>query len=178
MKREKLVRWLKVSTVILVAATVLTVWMAYASAQIAHNELENDMEDDIFKKKIGYDAEVTSKPAIYWVLEAEEADSYILEALRNPSHNPQCFANETTFLHQVYDHDAVWEIEFEGQYYSVGACYWYVSIDPDLDIIPIYYNIHLTLSKQLEKGAVASGMMLPFAWVAVGVVWFKKVKQT
>jgi hypothetical protein len=166
LKREKLLRWVKVSTVILVVATILTVWMAVASAQIVHQELESDT----LGKKIGYDTEEISKPITYWVLEEGEADPHIVEARRNTWSD--CWANETTFLHQVYDHDAVWEIEFEGHYYSVGAVYFYDTCFPE------YYTIHLSLSKQLEKGAVASGVMLPFAWVAVGVVWFKKVRQT
>ncbi|UCF58588.1 MAG: hypothetical protein JSV15_05845 [Candidatus Bathyarchaeota archaeon] len=118
-----------------------------------------------------YDVEEISKPVTYWVL--EEADPYIQEALIDPGHHPHCFANETTFLQQVYDHDAVWEIEFEGCYYSVGAFYRYDG--PGL--MPKYYIIHWTLSKQLEKAATVSGVMLLFAWVAVGVVWFNKVKQ-
>ncbi|MDH5267203.1 MAG: hypothetical protein OEW62_05940 [Candidatus Bathyarchaeota archaeon] len=174
MKHEKLVKRLKVSAVILLAATVLTVWMAAASAQIAHQALDDDEMGDNYYKIIWYDAEEISKPSTYWILEEGEADPYIQEALTDLGHFSHCFANETTFLQQVYDHDAVWEIEFEGCYYSTGACYCYDG--PGL--MPKFYTIHFTLSKQLQKGAVASGVMLPFAWIAVGVVWFKKVKQT
>ncbi|UCF58587.1 MAG: hypothetical protein JSV15_05840 [Candidatus Bathyarchaeota archaeon] len=51
MKLEKWVRWLRVSTVILVTTTILTVWMAYASAQIAHQELDPGLDSDPFTER-------------------------------------------------------------------------------------------------------------------------------
>lgn len=84
-------------------------------------------------------------------------------------------ANETTFIYQVYEQGAVWEIEYEGNYYCVD-CYYHKDpqshTNPNRGGIPISYVIHNARhDKELAMGLTP---VFSVAWIALGFLWIKK----
>ena len=116
------------------------------------------------KKIIDYKAQEINKPFRYWTL--TEPDAYILKAISDLDTWINAPENETTFLDQVYEHDNIWEIEYEEHYYAIEALYHYDTC------LPKYYIIH---RRQVTS---PGGIILAVSWVALAIVWVKKRNQS
>ncbi len=166
---------LKLLAVILLIATALVT--VYAVQAFSPPTLPFDPEEANIIE-VHYQANEIGKPLQFWVL--TDPDPYILEAIEKSAipetydptlnitweHWTKARANETTFIYQVYEHGALWEIEHEGHYYSVD-CLWNYQIG-----LPTLFVIHNARhEKELTIGLTP---VFGVAWIALGTLWLKK----
>ncbi len=149
--------------VILLAAAILTTVLAVRGFSFPALPFDFEHPENYH---VHYHAREIGKPWQYWVL--TDPDPCILEAIECEWSRSR--ANETTFIYQVYERGAIWEIEHEGHYYSVHCIWTY-----DTTGLPILYEIH---NPRHEKElAVGLAPVLSVAWIALGTLWIKKKPQ-
>ena len=187
MNMLKKMKIFRISAIILLIGSIITIGISvYAfSPSDPLPFFDPEVRDYYF---VGYQANEISKPLWYWKL--TDPDATILEAIRKSSipeiydpeldilweHWTDARTNETTFIYQVFfEHEEVWEIEYEGHYYCVDAV-WYVDpqshTNPNRIGLPIPVRIHN--ARHEKELAVGLAPVFSVAWIALGLVWIKK----